>query len=1204
MAAQWIDLSAHNLALWRVGTENEATRRYVILPIFPNIPHTPLREDSSIAKRFQWNPDVQGYVFEVDPASPDRPRGLPALNEWLESFSGALIRDRSDSTFSYHQDTLMRIQNLPIANPWVWRSEEHPDRFFANQEQALADDGNTHSALCQADEVNVEGVHLLNTVASSEGLDELNAPVENLQEDVDTVPDDFLVAAINVEEQTNYGDSEPLNETDSKREDYGQYIPGARKEAYTAWVDGFSEKHKAFTDGFKLSDSALKDLEKSTRRDVIIGPLSEKLDACKDNPLKQAIWTEIYKIIPASVNSVYMANKKKSIIPIENRFGRIMGYTEMMKAVDRRMQAFPDHPDGKDLLNFIVSSTEKPDNSPYFKDFIPDHYGFSSWVPELAEWVNSKNADKMDENSPERKAFSDLLDNLSRGVPFLLSKMVKADERFIKARMMKTLLPSVREAGELKDSPLNQKIFESFNADIESLKEKFMEITVKSILHDYEARKDEVSTYSKWHLTGSTLEKYQITQAEFLAMPDGPEKKTLVLDGAEYLADYRFSKIKKALLAYWESIPSYDGHYYGDKVMYELPDFQVLKQTTEDSVYRNKVTMATFNRDIAIEVMNVVARGMDYANLLKNERKQENGLEVVFNVPDNKPSEEVTDSAQSLNNENDTLQEPDFVQWRPSRLKLPPETSSEDGYRKGRGTLRGDRSITEQELCETFGFRGIQYGQWMSQKDRQEHLDAAYDSAYDIQQLFDLSDSRMVGLPRLRNGENQPLGLALGARGRGRFKAHYEPDLHVINMTKTRGAGSFLHEWTHAMDAFYGSEITDGQAVMASALQVTFGKGGNPIADFVRTLKNTPNEPYSPNEKKEETINTLRTAHNLFALRVSNLFFSKKTQTDAFFDFQRTLKMWKAKKDMEKDGLDTSYGCQYAYLKAAEPWANQKANVFFEQAMPRLLKGFEDKLDEIESVLNRKDDDHSSSISIKGDIISKAKDIFVNPFYKYTSIRRMRFDEMGTINAIRGWMGVAETPEDDYSKESALSYASQVLEKTAGDEIDEEIAFSALAAVWSREISSSIFKKVISPLVNGDDDYTNALKNREGKTQFFNDALELGEYWSRDEELVARAVAAFGYDRLQEKGIINTYLTDHAPDLYADRAVYRADSDPQKGERSLFSKEFFEKTLPLVKEKLACRLSIDAPIMENESAQNDEGQFPKFMKPMDEASSL
>ncbi len=45
------------------------------------------------------------------------------------------------------------------------------------------------------------------------------------------------------------------------------------------------------------------------------------------------------------------------------------------------------------------------------------------------------------------------------------------------------------------------------------------------------------------------------------------------------------------------------------------------------------------------------------------------------------------------------------------------------------------------------------------------------------------------------------LGVAFGARGHGFAAAHYEIELHVINLTRFNGPGSISHECCHALDS-------------------------------------------------------------------------------------------------------------------------------------------------------------------------------------------------------------------------------------------------------------------------------------------------------------------------------------------------------------------------------------------------------------------
>lgn len=112
---------------------------------------------------------------------------------------------------------------------------------------------------------------------------------------------------------------------------------------------------------------------------------------------------------------------------------------------------------------------------------------------------------------------------------------------------------------------------------------------------------------------------------------------------------------------------------------------------------------------------------------------------------------------------------------------------------------RNGRDVTAQMFTDAFGFRGAQFGNWVGQgadaKSRQGMLNDAYDA------LLDLSD--ILGIPSRAISLNGTLGLSFGARGSGKAAAHFEPSNLVINLTKTRGAGSLAHEWFHALDNYF-----------------------------------------------------------------------------------------------------------------------------------------------------------------------------------------------------------------------------------------------------------------------------------------------------------------------------------------------------------------------------------------------------------------
>ncbi|WP_295986299.1 PLxRFG domain-containing protein [uncultured Variovorax sp.] len=120
------------------------------------------------------------------------------------------------------------------------------------------------------------------------------------------------------------------------------------------------------------------------------------------------------------------------------------------------------------------------------------------------------------------------------------------------------------------------------------------------------------------------------------------------------------------------------------------------------------------------------------------------------------------------------------------------------------GPERRDGDVKDSDFTSTFGFRGVEFGNWNNQADRQQLLNDAYDG------LLDLAD--VMGLPPRAISLNGELALAFGARGSGLSgaRAHYEPAKAVINLTKMNGAGSLAHEWFHALDHYFGRQ--DGKA--------------------------------------------------------------------------------------------------------------------------------------------------------------------------------------------------------------------------------------------------------------------------------------------------------------------------------------------------------------------------------------------------------
>lgn len=91
-----------------------------------------------------------------------------------------------------------------------------------------------------------------------------------------------------------------------------------------------------------------------------------------------------------------------------------------------------------------------------------------------------------------------------------------------------------------------------------------------------------------------------------------------------------------------------------------------------------------------------------------------------------------------------------------------------------------------------YEMRAVQWGKSVTDAEREHHLKQVVDSFRDL--------TEVCGLPPAMASYNGKLAIAIGARGKARALAHYEPDLEVINLTRASGAGALAHEWGHFFD--------------------------------------------------------------------------------------------------------------------------------------------------------------------------------------------------------------------------------------------------------------------------------------------------------------------------------------------------------------------------------------------------------------------
>ncbi|WP_454727847.1 MULTISPECIES: LPD1 domain-containing protein [Cupriavidus] len=153
----------------------------------------------------------------------------------------------------------------------------------------------------------------------------------------------------------------------------------------------------------------------------------------------------------------------------------------------------------------------------------------------------------------------------------------------------------------------------------------------------------------------------------------------------------------------------------------------------------------------------------------------------------------------------------------PKPTKPGPELEHLEHIRRTGPDHRAGASVTEAMFIARYGFRAIEYGNWLPQGERQLVLDHAHDAFGDLAQTLRLPERAM--------GLGGTLAIAFGARGnggKGAAQAHFEPLKSVMNLTRLSGAGALAHEWFHALDYWLAQHYQ--LSSIAPASEVPLGK--------------------------------------------------------------------------------------------------------------------------------------------------------------------------------------------------------------------------------------------------------------------------------------------------------------------------------------------------------------------------------------------
>ncbi|EKN4181163.1 LPD38 domain-containing protein [Yersinia ruckeri] len=193
------------------------------------------------------------------------------------------------------------------------------------------------------------------------------------------------------------------------------------------------------------------------------------------------------------------------------------------------------------------------------------------------------------------------------------------------------------------------------------------------------------------------------------------------------------------------------------------------------------------------------------------------------------------------------------------------------------GIERRNGNVTPEQFSDAFGFRGVQFGNYIEGARRQTELNDAYDSLVDMAELLNVPPQALS-----LNGE---LGLAFGARGKAGAKAHYEPGQVVINLTKGNGAGSLAHEWFHALDNYFGTYDVHGES------------SGKRSSEFI-TDRIRPRYEFSSGKRQEITHPVRQEVYDAFKSAVMKVTNSGMRERAAILDSGRSKAYWTTKLEM------------------------------------------------------------------------------------------------------------------------------------------------------------------------------------------------------------------------------------------------------------------------------------------------------------------
>lgn len=142
---------------------------------------------------------------------------------------------------------------------------------------------------------------------------------------------------------------------------------------------------------------------------------------------------------------------------------------------------------------------------------------------------------------------------------------------------------------------------------------------------------------------------------------------------------------------------------------------------------------------------------------------------------------------------------------------------------------RGDGNAKPADLVSVLGMRGIEFGAYVGQKERQAVVNQTFDAFFDLCTVTRLPASGASFWGRA--------GLAFGSRGGAVPGAagHFEPGSWVVHLDRAGGAGVIAHEMGHALDAALAEAAGCARGVLLTEAAAA-GWRGDPLAGLVAEI--------------------------------------------------------------------------------------------------------------------------------------------------------------------------------------------------------------------------------------------------------------------------------------------------------------------------------------------------------------------------------